>query len=78
MKRKLGLLAVSSVLSVLMVGCMEAANFSRGFLDGYDASSNGFTLIGSSTSQSSCSRACEARGYSYYRYNPNTELCYCK
>lgn len=78
MKRKLFIFGTSITLSLLMIGCMEAADFSRGFLDGYDATSNGYTLIGGSTGQSACASACKARGYNYYRYNFDTELCYCK
>ncbi len=78
MKRKLLLMGISFSLVFLMTGCYEAASFSRGFIDGYDAANNGYTLIGGSTSSSACSSACLSRGYKYYRYNSSTELCYCK
>lgn len=79
MKQKIILLGLSITFSALMVGCMEAANFANGFFDGYDAASTGFTLVGSSTSESSCRSLCSARGYrNHYRFNHSTKLCYCK
>lgn len=78
MKRKLCLFGAAALLSVLIVSCAEMANFSKGFLDGYDAGSQGYSLLGNSSSASSCASACQARGYKYYRYNSSTELCYCK
>ncbi len=79
MKKKLLLLGLSITFSALMIGCMEALDFTRGFADGIDAGSNGFTLIGNSTSESSCKSACESRGYrNQYRFNYYTGLCYCK
>lgn len=78
MKRKFLLLGISFALVFLMAGCYEAASFSRGFIDGYDAANNGYTLIGDSTSSSACSSACQSRGYNLYRYNSSTGLCYCK
>lgn len=80
MKHKFYLLCLAIVLPFVMVSCDEddLEDFSRGYLDGSDAAYNGYTLIGSAYSSSDCSDACEARGYDYYRYNMDTELCYCK
>ena len=78
MRKKRNLVLISLLLATVMVGCEEAANFTRGFIDGADAGSSGYSLIGSSSSSSSCSSACSSRGYKYYRYNSSTNLCYCK
>ena len=78
MKRKIALTFIGLFLIVFFVGCAELAAFGNGYLDGSDAAKNGYTLLGHSSSESSCSESCANRGYKLYRYNYNTELCYCK
>ena len=70
--RKLLLLlaAVSSV--ALLASCTDD------FWDGYDAGYDGYTYIGTYSSASACSSACDNYGYDFYRYNTSLNNCYCK
>lgn len=73
------------LLSLIICSCTfmacsddDLTGFANGFFDGADAAANGFTLIGYASSESECSSMCGVYGYTLYRYNYNTTLCYCK
>ena len=49
----------------------------RGFGQGFYCGSNGFTMIGSASSERACMSKCESRGYRAYCYGDEGG-CFCK
>lgn len=72
----LGLLLFSCVLFACSVEDLQG--FADAYFDAEDAVENGYTYVGSASSESKCIHMCGARDYTYYRYNYNTNSCYCK
>ena len=53
-------------------------DFGRGFIQGYERSSNGYTLVGSVNSASECIELCKEKGFKEWSMYENSPVCYCK
>ena len=79
MKKKILIVTLLVFTALSLSSCFGLSGFdTTAFLDGFDAGYNGYSLLGSKSSESACSSACSKAGYKYYRYNYAKQLCYCK
>lgn len=53
-------------------------NAAKGFGQGFYCGSNGYTMIGSASSESACARKCEANGYRGSYCYGDQGGCFCK
>jgi len=72
------LLIVSCVSAIVAIGCGSTSNLFSAGAQGAYCGGSGYTFIGYYDTNSACSSACGAKGYSSYCTGENTTACYCK
>lgn len=80
MKKTIVLYVILLVISMASASCgATATGFTQGFSQGLSSGSSGYLLGGSASSEESCRRICESKGYSNsYQYYSSTGNCFCK